>query len=39
MEVKFDMNIKSKLIFGYLQAMYSHNFLLTILIDGLDQHR
>jgi hypothetical protein len=38
MEVKFDMTTRQKAIFGCLQAAHAQDFLLAILIDGLDQH-
>lgn len=35
MDVKFDMIIRQKIIFGCLQAAYAQEFLLGIPIDGL----
>lgn len=38
MEVKFDMNIRHKSVFGFLKVAHPQDFLLVILIDGLSQH-
>lgn len=38
MKVKFDMIIRQKSIFGYLQVTHAHDFLIVISIDGLGKH-
>jgi len=38
MEVKFDMTTKQKAILGSLQATHAHDFLPSIVIDGIIQH-
>ena len=37
MEVKFDMTVRQKSVFGCLQAAHAQDFLLAIPIDGLCQ--
>jgi hypothetical protein len=37
-EVDFAMIVRQKAVFGCLKAAHAQDFLLVVLIDGLDQH-